>query len=65
MLNASLDFLKSEIILKIKRQEKHWRGKSTVDQAVLLNQNVENCFEAKRKTGAVFVDLTAAYCIAL
>ena len=32
-----------------------------VDQAVLLTQNIENCFEAKRKVSAVFVDLTAAY----
>ena len=37
------------------------RGRSIVDQAVLLTQNIENCFEAKKKAGAVFVDLTAAY----
>ena len=37
------------------------RGQSTVDQAVLLTQNIEDCFEAKKKAGAVFVDLTAAY----
>ena len=36
-------------------------GKSTVDQVVLLNQNIEDSFEAKKKTGAVFIDLTAAY----
>ena len=35
-------------------------GKSTVDQVVLLTQNIENSFEAKKKAGAVFVDLTAA-----
>ena len=35
--------------------------KSTVDQVVLLTQNVEDSFEAKKKAGAVFVDLTAAY----
>ena len=35
-------------------------GKSTVDQVVLLTQNIENTFEAK-KADAVFVDLTAAY----
>ena len=35
--------------------------KSTVDQVVLLTQNIENSFEAKKKAGAVFVDLTAAY----
>ena len=37
------------------------RGKSTVDQVVLLIQNIEDSFEAKKKAGAVFVDLTAAY----
>ena len=35
-------------------------GKSTVDQVVLLTQNIEDSFEAKKKAGAVFVDLTAA-----
>ena len=33
----------------------------TVDQVVLLTQNIEDSFEAKKKAGAVFVDLTAAY----
>ena len=33
----------------------------TVDQIVLLIQNIENSFEAKKKAGDVFVDLTAAY----
>ena len=37
------------------------RGKSTVDQVVLLTQDIEDSFEAKKKAGAVFVDLTAAY----
>ena len=37
------------------------RGKSTVDQVVLLTQNIEDSFEAKKKAGAVFIDLTAAY----
>ena len=36
-------------------------GKSTVDQVVLLTQNIEDSFEAKKKAGAVFVNLTAAY----
>ena len=34
---------------------------STIDQVVLLTQNIEDSFEAKKKVGAVFVDLTAAY----
>ena len=29
-------------------------------QIVLLTQNIEDFFEAKKKAGAVFVDLTAA-----
>ena len=36
-------------------------GKSTVNQVVLLMQNIDNFFEAKKMAGAVFVDLTAAY----
>ena len=44
-----------------KEQSGFRRGKSTVDQVVLLNQNIEDSFEAKKKTGAVFVDLTAVY----
>ena len=44
-----------------KEQAGFRRGKSTVDQVVLLTQNIEDSFEAKKKTGAVFIDLTAAY----
>ena len=44
-----------------KEQAGFRRGKSTVDQVVLLTQNIENSFEAKKKAGAVFVSLTAAY----
>ena len=36
-------------------------GRSTVDQVTLLTQDIEDSFSAKRKAGAVFVDLTAAY----
>ena len=32
-----------------------------MDQTVLLTQNIEDSFEAKKKAGTVFVDLTAAY----
>ena len=34
--------------------------KSTIDQVVLLTQNIENSFVTK-KAGTIFVDLTAAY----
>ena len=37
------------------------RPDSAVVQAVLLTQNIEDCFDPKKKAGAVFVDLTAAY----
>ena len=30
-------------------------------QTVLLTQNIEDSVEAKKKAGAVFVDLTASY----
>ena len=32
-----------------------------MDQTVLHIQNIEDSFEAKKKVGAVIVDLTAAY----
>ena len=44
-----------------KEQAGFRRGKSTVDQVVLLTQKIEDSFEAKKKAGAVFIDLTAAY----
>ena len=37
------------------------RGRSTADQVTLLTQGIEDRFSAKKKAGAVFVDLTAAY----
>ena len=37
------------------------QGRSTVDQTVPLTQHIEDSFETKKKAGAVFVDLTAAY----
>ena len=44
-----------------KEQAGFRHGKSTIDQVVLLTQNIEDSFEAKKKAGAVFIDLTAAY----
>ena len=44
-----------------KEQAGFRRGKSTVDQVVLLTQNIEDSFEAKKKAGVVFIDLTSAY----
>ena len=44
-----------------KEQAGFRHGKSTVDQVVLLTQIIKDSFEAKKKAGAVFVDLTAAY----
>ena len=32
-----------------------------MDQTVLLTQNIEDSFETRKKAGAVFVNLTAAY----
>ena len=32
-----------------------------MDQTILLTQNIEDSFEAKKKAGTVFVDMTAAY----
>ena len=36
-------------------------GRLAVDQVTLLTQGIEDSFLAKKKAGAVFVDLTAAY----
>ena len=47
--------------LLLKKQAEFRRGKSTIDQVVLLTQNIEDSFEAKKKAGAVFINLTAAY----
>ena len=44
-----------------KEQTGFRRRKSIVDQVVLLIQNIEDSSEAKKKAGAVFIDLTAAY----
>jgi len=38
-----------------------WHGRSAVDRVTLLTQDTENSFSAKKKAGAVFVDLTATY----
>jgi len=35
--------------------------RSAVDQITLLTQDIEDSFSAKKKAGAVFIDLTAAY----
>ena len=48
-------------LLLPKQQDGFRRGKSTVDQVVLLTQNIEDSFETKKKASAVFIDLTAAY----
>ena len=44
-----------------KKQAGFQHGKSTIDQVVLLTQNIEDSFKAKKKADAVFIDLTAAY----
>ena len=37
------------------------RGRSTVDQTVLLTQNIEDSFKAMKKASAVIVNLAATY----
>ena len=44
-----------------KEQTGFQRGKSTVNQVVLLTQSIKDSFQAKKKASAIFVDLTAAY----
>ena len=43
------------------KQAEFRRGRSTTDQVTLLSQGIKNSFSAKKKAGAAFVDLTAAY----
>jgi len=47
--------------LLLQEQAGFQHGRSTVDQVTLLTQHNEHSFSAKKKVGAVFVDLTAAY----
>jgi len=45
-----------------------WNDRSAVDQVTLLTQDIEDSFSAKKKAGALFVDLKTAYdrhCMAL
>ena len=42
-------------------QVRFYREKLTVHHAALLTQDIEDSFTARRKAGAVFVNLTAAY----
>ena len=44
-----------------KEQAGSRRGKITVDQVVLLTQNIEDSLKAKKKVDAIFINLTAAY----
>ena len=44
-----------------RKQAGFQRGRSIMNQTILLTQNIEDSIEAKKKAGAVFVDLTAAY----
>ena len=61
---SRLIYARVELLIDLllpKEQAGFRRRKSTVDQVVLLTQNIEDSFEAKKKAGAIFVDLTAAY----
>jgi len=44
-----------------REQTGFWQGRATVDQVILLTQDIKDSFSAKKKTRAVFVNLTAAY----
>jgi len=45
----------------IENQAEFQPGKSCTSQILNLTQNIEDGFETKKITGAVFIDLTAAY----
>ena len=44
-----------------RKQGKFRRGKSIVGQNTFQTQEIEDSFSAKKKAGAVFADLAAAY----
>jgi len=44
-----------------RKQSGFRHGRSAIDQVTLLTQDIEDSLSAKKKAGAVFVDLTAAY----
>ena len=37
------------------------RDRSTLEQVTRMSQDIEDCFQDKKKAGAVFINLTAAY----
>ena len=39
------------------------RGRSTTDQVIFLTQEIKDSFSAKKKAGAVFVDLIRDWCL--
>jgi len=59
--SRDLSTLVSNQSLLLQEQAGFWNGRSNVDQVTLLTQDIEDSFSAKKKAGAVFVDLTAAY----
>ena len=44
-----------------REQDGFRRGRSTVDQVNLLTQKIKDSYSVKKKAGAVFINLTAAY----
>ena len=47
---------------QLQREQAGFRpGRSTVEQVVKLTEDIETAFENRKKCGAVFVDLSAAY----
>ena len=58
LLNRLSPFVEEHLI---EHQAGFRSGKSTTAQLLNLTQQIENGFPKKKITGAVFVDLTAAY----
>jgi len=58
---GSLTLLIEFYLLLSKDQAGFRRGRSTCDQVAALTTHIENGFQSNLKTGAAFLDLTAAY----
>ena len=48
-------------LLLVPKQTGFRRGRSTLEQVTRMSQDIKDCFENKKKAGAMFIELTAAY----
>ena len=59
LIYACVETIIDSLLLREQAGFRHRR--STIDQVTMLKQDIKDNFTAKKRAGAVFVDLTAAY----